>query len=175
MLASDGRPLTIRWYQDDDLDAIAALHAACLPHERWSRADVVRFAARTAARTNVVKVLVAGDEVVGTLLYSLIKAQDECQIRRVCVAPAWRRRGYGSHLVRRLTGPNSTIRKQRFTAKVEERCPAGMRLFYDGDLGFTADDDSFTEPNKADRALTNSGRVFRLFKPAPRRRILVGA
>lgn len=176
MLAHNGQPLSVRWVTStDDLDAIVRLHQDAFPREHWTRSDVAAFARTTGVRTNVFKVLATPEAVLGTLLYSLVRGKDECQIRRVCVHPAYHRRGYGRLLIRKLIGGNSTIRRQHFTAKVEERAWRGMHLFSDPDLGFTMAATPYTEPSKADPALNNTGYRFHHFRPAPVRRILVGA
>lgn len=174
MLLPDNRILGVRWYVDADLYAMVELHNDCLPHERWTLSDFIAFANKSGARTNVIKVLTAGEEIVGTLLYSLVRNEDECQVRRVCIRRDMRRRGYGSYLVRKLIGVNSQTRKQNFTARVDERCWEAVHFFGDSELGFVADPRS-TVAQVDSHASVNRTYGFRHFRPAPARRVLVGA
>lgn len=169
MLAPEGTPLTVRWYTPDDLAQMVKIHAVCLPLENWTEGDLLAFVQRKSPeRVNVLKVLAEknGPRILGTLLYAI--TPDCCQLRRVCIAPELRRRGYGSYMVRSLIGPQSPIRKELFTARVSERYADAAYFFHDSDLGFVKDDTP---------AYDAAGEAYYWFtyrKPVRARRILVG-
>lgn len=130
--------LKVRWYRESDLARLAEIHAECYPHEHWEPADFRRFVAKSTRR-NRLKVLANDEtgEVCGTLLYTLTAA--ECAVRRVAVPAACRRQGYATYLVYSLTGPQSPVVKEAYTARVRGDCLAGLLFLRDSRLGFTFD------------------------------------
>lgn len=135
MISTEGDWLKVRWYKEEDLPRLAEIHAECFPKEHWTVNDFRRF---TRKRNNTLKVLAdQNGEVFGILLYTL--TNEECRIRRIAVPEAYRRNGYGTHLVHSLTGPQSPIRRKLFTARVRGDNVAGLLFFRDNKLGFVFD------------------------------------
>lgn len=125
----DARPAAkLRWFEEQDMRALCELYHDCSPDEEWTPEDISKFmhSGRSDGRINVLKVLTIqhdsdawGDQVVGSLLYSL--EGDTCRVRRICVHRDWRRQGLGQYMLDQLIGPQSVVRKARFTARVDLR------------------------------------------------------
>jgi GNAT superfamily N-acetyltransferase len=109
----------VRWYSDGDGQALALLHAACLPHEKWTAADFRKFIGNPN-RNNVIKVLTDDNGcLLGSILYTV--GLDSVWLRRVCVHPELRRSGLGRRLVETLIGPKSLVKRALVTARARER------------------------------------------------------
>lgn len=113
--------LEVRWFRDDELAELVAVHTACFPEENWRYHDFNRFVNKRKGQ--VVKVIVdhrgGNEKVIGSLLYRI----DDTAVRiaRIGVLPAHRRCGTGSFALRELTGPGSVFKTRlRFTAYVHE-------------------------------------------------------
>lgn len=133
MIITEGK-LTMRWAKAPDFDQLADLLRACYPADRWTPADLLRFAEHK--NPNVVKILVDDKAVVyGGLLYTV---DDVVRVRRVAVWPDYRRKGLGRHMVNFLTGPRSPLRRTRFSAALAFANSTGA-TFLTG-IGFSEDD-----------------------------------
>lgn len=108
--------IRVRAYEPDDLPAMVAAHAACYPNEHWAADDFRDFCNRPCQRH--AQVILAGQEVAGTLLYQL--ETGVVLVRRLAVAPAFRRRGVGRAAFVALAASRAGQRRGRFEVRLRD-------------------------------------------------------
>lgn len=114
----------IRWFIRRDLPTVVAIERDSFVAGVWGEAEFL-----AAMQQNGVIGMVAecGEEVVGYMIYEL--RAHKTRLLNFAVAPAFRRRGVGSQMVRKITSKLSGWRRSRVTLAVREGNLAGQMFF----------------------------------------------
>jgi ribosomal-protein-alanine N-acetyltransferase len=116
-------PADIRALVPADVEAVAAVHAACFD-DAWGVAMLRRILAMPGA----FGLSAAADgAVVGFALARVVA--DECELLSIGVAPPWRGRGLGARLLDAVMAHASARAARRFYLEVEEGNAAALRLY----------------------------------------------
>lgn len=152
MIITEGR-VELRWFRPGDLQQMVALHAQGYPQETWTEEDFYKFIDKREGQ--VVKVLVCGNLVCGTLLYSVPGHLHVCALRRITVLERLRRQGLGLWAVNAVAGRRGTITRNHFIARVRDDNLPGQLLLRKA--GFQFD-------NKRKRELTPDEKEYYVFE-----------
>lgn len=137
MIADD---FELRWYKYPDANRLVELLRTGFPCEEWAKKDFDRFLNNKSGRNNVIKVLAAGTELYGAILYTV--EATSIRVRRVVVRPDVRRQGLAAFMLNSLCGPRSPVRRRAYHARVRENDIPAIKLLKEK-MGFVFD------PNKA--------------------------
>jgi ribosomal-protein-alanine N-acetyltransferase len=119
------RPADIRGMAPSDVDAVAAIHAACFD-DAWNSSMLRRILAMPGA-SGLSAVSPAGGAVVGFTLARVVA--DECELLSIGVAPSWRGRGIGARLLDTVMAHAIARAARTFYLEVEEGNATALRLY----------------------------------------------
>ena len=120
----------VRWMLQRHMPEVLAIENASFEFP-WTESE---FLACVRQRNCVGLVAEVDDRVVGYVIYEMAKSK--IRLLNLAVAPEWRRRGVGRHLVQKLVNKLSLQKRNRITLEVREtNLPA--QLFFRS-LGFRA-------------------------------------
>jgi [ribosomal protein S18]-alanine N-acetyltransferase len=127
---NDGGVILERVRSPEDLEAVAALEAACFTNP-WTR----EMLEREVRQSDVARVYVVKDEFGGVAAFCMCWViVDELHINTIAVDPARRREGLATILMRHVMDEAASSGAQRCTLEVRASNDAARRL-YEG-LGF---------------------------------------
>lgn len=132
------KPLKMAWCEAEHTTAAVSLLQDAFSTERWSTRDLTRFLNPKRYPNNHIKVLLnQNGTVYGVLLYSVDAGV--CRIRRLAIHSASRRQGLATAMIRELTGPKSSVRREHFVVRIHEMHLDGLLFFRDSKTGFKFD------------------------------------
>lgn len=113
----------IRWMIRRDMPDVLQIERASFEFA-WSEEDFVRCLRQ---RNCIGMVADVDDRIVGFMIYELHRSR--LHLLNLAVHPAWRRRGVGAAMVRKLVGKLSQQRRTRITLEVRETNLAAQLFF----------------------------------------------
>ncbi len=113
----------IRWMIRRDMPDVQQIERASFEFS-WSEEDFVRCLRQ---RNCIGMVADVDDRIVGFMIYELHRSR--LHLLNLAVHPAWRRRGVGAAMVRKLVGKLSQQRRTRITLEVRETNLAAQLFF----------------------------------------------
>ncbi len=113
----------IRWMIRRDMPDVLQIERASFEFS-WSEEDFVRCLRQ---RNCIGMVADVDDRIVGFMIYELHRSR--LHLLNLAVHPAWRRRGVGAAMVRKLVGKLSQQRRTRITLEVRETNLAAQLFF----------------------------------------------
>jgi ribosomal-protein-alanine N-acetyltransferase len=123
MDAQQAVQVQIRWMIRRDMPDVLQIERASFEFA-WSEDDFIRCLRQ---RNCIGMVADVDDRIVGFMIYELHRAR--LHLLNLAVHPAWRRRGVGAAMVRKLVGKLSQQRRTRITLEVRETNLAAQLFF----------------------------------------------